>query len=101
MNKQELSISIIIPTLNEERNIQELIPLLKEQGVKEIIVVDGGSLDDTKLQAEKAGAQVLVSECGRAVQMNAGADVARGEVLWFVHADTRPPAHGAHHIIQP
>lgn len=100
MNKRELSISVIIPTLNEERNIQEIIPLLKEQGVKEIIVIDGGSTDDTQAQAEKAGAKVLVSERGRAAQMNAGANVAVGDVLWFVHADTRPPVQGAQQIIE-
>jgi rSAM/selenodomain-associated transferase 2 len=91
-----LSVSIIIPTYNEAENIQALIAHLrsvKSASTPEIIVSDGGSEDDTLLMAEKAGAISLRSPVkGRAGQMNHAAAAARGDVLYFVHADTRPPA---------
>lgn len=86
--------------MNEEDHLQELLPLLGNQGVRELIVVDGGSTDNSRTVAEKAGAKVLASDRGRAVQMNVGADAALGDVLWFVHADTRPPAQGAQKIVE-
>lgn len=55
------------------------------------MVVDGGSQDDTVLLAGRYGARVLSSEAGRALQMNAGAGAARGDVFVFLHADTRLP----------
>ncbi|MES2909254.1 MAG: TIGR04283 family arsenosugar biosynthesis glycosyltransferase [Pseudomonadota bacterium] len=86
-------LSIIVPALNEAAQIgdtlQALQPL-RAQGV-EIIVVDGGSRDDTAALAESLADQVLRSDCGRARQLNAGAVHARGEVLLFLHADTRLP----------
>ncbi len=61
--------------------------------MEEVLVVDGGSTDQTAAAAQEAGAQVHASPWkGRADQMNHGARVARGNVLYFVHADTRPPA---------
>ena len=61
--------------------------------MEEVLVIDGGSTDQTTARAREAGAQVHVSPWkGRADQMNHGAKVARGDVLYFVHADTRPPA---------
>lgn len=88
-------ISIIIPAYNEEKNIGKLITYLKEITAPdkvEIIVVDGGSRDQTVVEAEKAGVKVLRSpEKGRARQMNFGAKHANGNVLYFLHSDTRPP----------
>ncbi len=88
-------ISIIIPVLNEEHTIGKLISELKkrsEDGNCEILVVDGGSRDRTREIAENAGANVIESEKkGRAAQMNAGAAVAKAEMLYFLHADTIPP----------
>lgn len=88
-------ISIIIPAYNEEKNIGRLITYLKEiisPDKVEIIVVDGGSRDQTVVEAEKAGAKVVISpKKGRAIQMNFGAEHAKGGVLYFLHSDTRPP----------
>ena len=81
-----LSISIIIPTLNEAARIAELITATREVGECEIIVVDGGSTDGTLARVTSADI-VLSSEPGRAKQQNAGAMASHGEVLLFLHAD--------------
>ena len=88
-----MSVSIIIPTWNEAGCIATTIRSLRTHTPAEIIVVDGGSTDDTVTLAHDAD-RVLVSEPGRAAQMNAGAAVARGDLLLFLHADCRL-AHGA------
>lgn len=89
------TISIIIPTVNESATIVQLIHFLFDNGkqfVKEIIVADGGSEDNTALLAKEAGARVIVSPVkGRAAQMNHGAAAASGDIFYFVHADTFPP----------
>ena len=82
------SISIIIPVLNEAERIESLLTSLP--GDSEIIVVDGGSSDATVKLAEQH-AQVIEVARGRAVQMNAGARLATGDVLLFLHADTTLP----------
>ena len=91
-----MQISIIIPTLNEADNIGRLIHYLKNNAdatLFEIIVVDADSHDDTEGVARCAGATtVLKSLRGRAVQMNLGAQAAKGDVLYFIHADCTPPA---------
>jgi rSAM/selenodomain-associated transferase 2 len=88
-------ISIIIPTFNEADQILTTIAQLNELSAgehPEIIVSDGGSTDNTVALAKKAAATVLLSSRkGRAAQMNAGAALAKGEVLYFLHADTIPP----------
>lgn len=81
-------ISIIIPVLNEEKNIEKLLQNIQGlQGEKEIIVVDGNSEDKTVSIASKY-AKVVISEKGRSNQMNAGAKEANGDILWFVHSDS-------------
>jgi rSAM/selenodomain-associated transferase 2 len=83
-------ISIIIPTLNEESNIKAVINSIQSHNI-EIILVDGGSEDKTLLIAKSLDVKVVVSSPGRANQMNTGAMVASGEILLFLHADTRLP----------
>jgi rSAM/selenodomain-associated transferase 2 len=94
-----MRISIIVPTLNEQECIALTLGALQQlDGEKEIIVVDGGSSDETRSLACAQGAQVLTAPPGRGVQMHAGALKATGDVLWFVHADTIPPAHALKEI---
>ncbi|HEX2227951.1 MAG TPA: TIGR04283 family arsenosugar biosynthesis glycosyltransferase [Candidatus Binatia bacterium] len=87
----QISISVIIPTLNEELTIAAALQSVLRLEPDEIFIVDGGSLDRTREVADSMGVRVLSSERGRARQMNAGAQLARGEVLLFLHADTRLP----------
>jgi rSAM/selenodomain-associated transferase 2 len=92
-------ISIIVPTLNEQECIAETLRNLQQfEGEKEIIVVDGGSSDQTKSLACAQGVELLTSPPGRGVQLHAGALKASGDVLWFVHADSTPPAHALNEI---
>lgn len=87
-----MNISIIVPVLNEEAHIQEFLIHLRERApTAEIVVVDGGSTDRTPENADGFCDRALQTAPGRARQMNAGARVARGEVLWFLHADARIP----------
>jgi len=83
-------ISIIIPTLNEEENLEILLRNLADQsGVnKEIIVADGGSHDRTLEVAEQFNVRVVKTEIGRGRQMNRAAEIARGDYLLFLHADS-------------
>jgi rSAM/selenodomain-associated transferase 2 len=83
----EASVSVIVPALNESLRIARAINSAFSAGAHEVIVVDGGSMDDTLQRAEQAGALVRSSPPGRAVQQNAGAALARGNVLLFLHAD--------------
>lgn len=86
-----MTLSVIIPALNEGAGIALTVAAVAALRPLEILVVDGGSQDDTAVRAASAGARVLVSAPGRATQMNAGAARARGEVLLFLHADARLP----------
>jgi len=84
--------SVIVPTLNEAANIRGCLqPLQCRRQWLEIIVADGGSGDGTREAATPLADQVLTAPRGRALQMNAGAGIARGKVLIFLHADTRLP----------
>lgn len=82
-------ISVIIPTLNEEENIVSCLEATDGAENVERIVVDGGSADGTVDRAKAWGATVLNAPRGRARQMNAGAGAAKGEILLFLHADTK------------
>ena len=80
-------ISVIIPVLNEAKILdQSLARLTHQLKGHELIIVDGGSTDETPLIAKRYG-QVISSERGRARQSNAGAAAARGDILLFLHAD--------------
>jgi rSAM/selenodomain-associated transferase 2 len=81
-----MSTSVIIPTLNEADRIEATIARTRELGPCEIIVADGGSTDGTRELASGANL-ALQTPRGRAVQQNAGAAVAHGDVLLFLHAD--------------
>ena len=83
---------MVIPALNEARVIGPLVRDLLAQGAHEVIVADGGSRDDTPGMAGRAGAVVTSAPAGRGRQLNAGAALATGEILLFLHADVRPPA---------
>jgi glycosyltransferase involved in cell wall biosynthesis len=87
-------LSIVVPTLNEAGTVQDLLLSLQPwRGAScEVIIVDGGSRDATVTQAAPLADRILHSPPGRARQMNAGADAARGTQLWFLHADSRVPA---------
>lgn len=89
-----MDLSVVIPVLNEELGIEDcLYDVVGRPGVGEIIVVDGGSTDGTLdiLRSRWDTLTIVESERGRAVQQNAGARVARGDTLAFLHADVRLP----------
>ncbi len=90
-----MKISVIIPALDEAENIAATVGSCRDVGHEEVavevIVVDGGSRDGTQSIASEVADRVLSSVRGRSVQMNAGAIVATGDTLLFLHADTRVP----------
>ncbi|HXR76358.1 MAG TPA: TIGR04283 family arsenosugar biosynthesis glycosyltransferase [Bryobacteraceae bacterium] len=93
-------VSIIVPALNEASQIRTTLEALQAlEGEKEILVVDGGSEDATVAVAQESGVVVLPSARGRGLQQHTGALKARGNILWFVHADTIPPTHALADIV--
>jgi rSAM/selenodomain-associated transferase 2 len=85
-------VSIVVPVLNEAGSLGHFLrALCCLDGDFEIIVVDGGSCDGSPQIADSIADKVLRAPRGRASQMNAGAKIARGEVVWFLHADSTPP----------
>jgi rSAM/selenodomain-associated transferase 2 len=86
-----MKISVIVPVLNEEKTIEATLHALLRLQPHEIIVVDGGSDDGSREICRQLGALVLHAARGRARQMNHGARQASGEVLLFLHADTKLP----------
>ncbi|SEL62817.1 transferase 2, rSAM/selenodomain-associated [Aquimarina amphilecti] len=106
-----MKISIIIPILNEAATIRKLLSHLTQtysspNFIKEIIVVDGGSVDESQkavtdsANTQKTPIKLVSSEKGRAKQMNTGAAAASGEILYFLHADSFPPDGYDRDIIQ-
>jgi rSAM/selenodomain-associated transferase 2 len=86
-----VTISVIIPTLDEAAGIESAIEAVAALRPHEILVADGGSRDGTPALAAARPCRVVASPRGRAVQMNAGAASATGAILLFLHADTRLP----------
>ena len=93
-----MNVSVIIPTLDEHAVIGTAIGRAHGGGASEVIVVDGGSVDGTADTAARHGARVVETEPGRGRQMNAGAAVATGDVLLFLHADTILPSAYAGYV---
>ncbi len=95
-------LSIIIPVLNEADHLftclHALQPLRRQNC--ELLVVDGGSADASAALATPLADRVLTAPKGRAVQMNAGARAAKGEILWFLHSDSLPPSQAVAAIRQ-
>ncbi len=91
MTAARSAVSVIIPALDEEASLPGTIRSARAAGADELIVVDGGSADGT-LDVARALADIALSQPpGRAAQMNAGARASSGEILLFLHADTRLP----------
>jgi rSAM/selenodomain-associated transferase 2 len=87
-----MKLSIIVPVLNEARLLRPFLAHLRERAPEaEIMVADGGSSDGTADLATSFCDQLVVSKRNRAVQMNAGARAAHGDILWFVHVDAEVP----------
>jgi len=87
-----MRISIIVPVLNEERAITATLESLTSLAMEEVIVVDGGSADHTREIVAESQAVLAFSPSPRSRQMNRGAEIASGEILLFLHADTRLPS---------
>jgi rSAM/selenodomain-associated transferase 2 len=99
-----VKISIIVPVFNEAALIRPFLEQLRERASgAELIVVDGGSTDETRRLADHWCDRLLTSARGRAQQLNAGARVAQGNVFWFLHVDSEVP-HGCldhiQHVLQ-
>lgn len=93
-----MRVSVIIPTLDEAERIAPLIDALRADSFDEVVVADGGSVDDTLERARAAGAIVVSAPRGRGKQLVAGANAATGDCLFFLHADSHPPT-GARRIV--
>lgn len=88
-DRKTSNISIIIPALNEAGSIGNVLAELREIPGIELFVVDGGSNDNTVELAKSLGVRVLSAPAGKANQMNAGAQAAQGDILLFLHSDTK------------
>ncbi len=94
-----MSISVIIPALNEAHNIADTITNTGHGNNTEIIVVDGGSIDNTVSIAKTLGAKIIQGSPPRSRQMNQGADAASNDILLFLHADTLLPENFKRHVL--
>jgi rSAM/selenodomain-associated transferase 2 len=91
--QEQNRISIVVPTLNAAEGLPRLLAVLREARiVREIVIADGGSRDDTVRLARSAGARVVAASRGRGIQLAAGAAAASSRWLLLLHADCRPEA---------
>jgi len=98
--KPLLTVSVIIPTYNESTTLCGTLTRLQQHQPFEMIIGDGGSKDDTVDIAHRCEATVIQSPCGRAVQMNAAAKEAKGDLLLFLHADSYVDPRGYRKMIE-
>lgn len=92
--EQRLSVSVIVPVLGESHRLYSFLEHLRERaGAAEIIIVDGAESPSVSQSVGELCDRIITARRGRATQMNAGAKIASGNVLWFVHADCEVP-HG-------
>lgn len=94
-----MKLAIVIPTLNEEQALGELLGKVRSMA-DEVCVSDGGSSDATVAIAEQLGVRVVQGEAGRGVQLNRGARATEAEILLFLHADTLLPPQAAGRVRQ-
>ncbi|WP_419812176.1 TIGR04283 family arsenosugar biosynthesis glycosyltransferase [Bacterioplanoides sp.] len=97
-----IDVSVVVPFYNEQAEMPALLAHLRHWQSRgcEILLVDGGSQDDSAHIAQQHGFKVIQSDKGRALQMNAGAQQASGKVLVFLHADSRLPTDADQQILQ-
>jgi rSAM/selenodomain-associated transferase 2 len=95
-----MKVSIIIPTLNEALILKETLDKISRLDPHEIIVADGGSLDTTVPIAKREATRVVECKPNRALQMNVGAREATGDLLLFIHADSRVNPESYHRMIE-
>jgi rSAM/selenodomain-associated transferase 2 len=92
LSAKVMTVSIIVPTLNEAQLIQPFLQNLRNRAVgAEIIVADADSVDGTAEVAARLADRIVHARPGRATQMNAGSNAARGDILWFLHVDAEVP----------
>lgn len=96
-----MKFSIIIPVLNERHCLPIMFAALRQLGADEVIVVDGGSTDGSREYLhQQASFRVIEAECGRGMQLNAGARIATGDVLLFLHCDCVLPQDSLQEIVR-
>jgi rSAM/selenodomain-associated transferase 2 len=89
--EKKMKISVVIPTFNEEDNISRTISkVINQPGIVEVIIVDGGSIDNTISIAQNFDVKIISSGKGRGEQLDKGWREAEGDIIWFLHADTFP-----------
>lgn len=95
---KKVTLSIIIPTLNEVHQLGETLDSIQQVPESEVLVADGGSRDGTLELARKRSVRVISSPPGRARQLNRAVGFSRGGILLFLHADTQLPADCLPHV---
>lgn len=98
MQSTEVTLSIVIPVLNEERSLAAALDAVPRDA--ETIVVDGESTDGTVWVAENRGVRVIQGDRGRGAQMDAGARATTGAAIWFLHADSVPCGDALDRILE-